>query len=111
MGDELGGHMVLGHVDAVAKITKITAVKDSHKFIFKAKKELMKFITQKGSAVIDGISLTINDVTANSFSINIIPHTLANTALNEAKVGDEVNLEIDVIARYIAKIFPKKNVR
>lgn len=103
MGDELGGHIVLGHVDAIAKITKIKAVKDSHHFVFKTKKELMKFITQKGSVVIDGISLTVNDVTSDSFSINIIPHTLANTALIDSKIGDEVNLEIDVIARYVEK--------
>ncbi len=104
MGDEFGGHMVLGHVDTTAKITKIKAVKDSHHFVFKAKKELMKFITQKGSVVIDGISLTVNDVTSDSFSINIIPHTLANTALIDSKIGDKVNLEIDVIARYVSKL-------
>lgn len=110
MGDELGGHMVLGHVDDVAKIVKIKAVKDSHLFIFKTKRALMKFITQKGSIVIDGISLTVNEVEGENFSLNIIPHTLANTVLASAKSGDEVNLEIDAIARYTAKLL-EKNVR
>lgn len=104
MGDELGGHMVLGHVDSKAKITEIKKVKTSTHFVFKTKKELMKFITQKGSIVLDGISLTVNDVKSDSFSVNIIPHTLANTNLKAAKIGDEVNLEIDAIARYAAKL-------
>jgi len=110
MGDELGGHMVLGHVDTIAKIAQIKKIKDSTEFIFQTKKELMKFITPKGSIVLDGISLTVNDVKSDKFSVNIIPHTLANTALKAAKIGDEVNLEIDVIARYAAKIL-EKNVR
>ncbi len=107
VGDELGGHMVLGHVDAKAKIQSIKKVKQSNKFTFLAPKELMKFIVEKGSITIDGVSLTVNQVAKNSFSVNIIPHTLTNTAFSQAKVGDLVNLEIDAMARYAAKILKK----
>jgi riboflavin synthase len=103
MGDEFGGHMVLGHVDATAKITKITRIKDSHKFTFSAPKNLMKFISQKGSVTLDGVSLTVNQVQKNQFSVNIISHTIANTAFKNAAAGHLVNLEIDAIARYVAK--------
>lgn len=104
LGDELGGHMVLGHVDDLAKIKKITKIKESHEFIFETKKELMKFIASKGSVTLNGVSLTTNEVKGNSFSVNIIPHTIANTNFKNAKIGDLVNLEIDPIARYVEKI-------
>ena len=104
MGDEFGGHMVLGHIDATAKIKAIKQIKESHKFTFEAKKELMKFISKKGSITLDGVSLTVNEVIGNSFSVNIIPHTIANTAFQNSKAGDLVNLEIDAIARYVEKL-------
>ncbi|MBU6141013.1 MAG: riboflavin synthase [Proteobacteria bacterium] len=103
-GDELGGHLVSGHVDATAKIKKIESVKDSKKFTFEAPKDLMKFIASKGSVTLDGISLTVNEVTKNLFCVNLIPHTIANTAFKNAAVGDLVNLEIDTIARYVLKL-------
>jgi riboflavin synthase len=93
VGDELGGHMVLGHVDNVAQIK-------SHIFKFEAPQDLIKFIIKKGSIVIDGVSLTINEVAGNIFSVNIISHTLQNTIFKNYKVGNYINLEIDVIARY-----------
>lgn len=102
-GDELGGHLVLGHVDGVAKIKKIEAVKTSKKFTFEAPKDLMKFIASKGSVTLDGVSLTVNEVKKNLFSVNLIPHTIANTAFRNATLNDSINLEIDVIARYILK--------
>lgn len=105
MGDELGGHLVSGHVDAVGKISAIKAIKDSHKFTFAAPKELMKFIAAKGSITIDGTSLTVNEVDKNSFSVNLIAHTIANTKFKNAKVGDCVNLEIDLLARYFERMF------
>jgi riboflavin synthase len=101
VGDELGGHMVLGHVDAVVKITAIKQIKNSHKFIFAAEKKLMKFIVEKGSVTLDGVSLTVNEVGQNSFSVNIIPHTFVNTNFKNLKIADPVNLEIDVVARYL----------
>lgn len=103
-GDELGGHMVLGHVDDVAQIKSITPIKDSQQFIFSAKKDLMKFISAKGSITLNGISLTINEVGESDFAVNLIPHTIENTSFKTAKIGDFVNLEIDAIARYLAKL-------
>ena len=102
-GDELGGHMVLGHVDGTAKILTIQPIKDSKKFTFSTKKELMKFIAEKGSVTLNGASLTVNKVEKNSFSVNLIPHTIANTAFKNAAVNDFINLEIDVIARYVLR--------
>jgi riboflavin synthase len=107
VGDELGGHMVLGHVDATAKISSIRKIKDSHQFIFEAPKNLMKFISEKGSVTLNGVSLTVNEVKKNSFNVNIIPHTLKNTSFENAKIKDLVNLEIDAMARYAAKILQK----
>ncbi len=104
MGDEFGGHMVLGHVDATAEIKEIKLVKDSRKFIFAAPKNLMKFISQKGSVTLDGVSLTVNSVENNIFTVNIIEHTLKNTIFGDKKSGDLVNLEIDTIARYVSKL-------
>ncbi|MBP7709448.1 MAG: riboflavin synthase [Rickettsiales bacterium] len=104
MGDEFGGHMVLGHVDATAQIKAVKRIKDSHKFTFLAPKNLMKFISEKGSVTLDGVSLTVNEVEKNQFSVNVIAHTLANTAFKNAAVGDVVNLEIDAIARYVSKL-------
>jgi riboflavin synthase len=104
MGDEFGGHMVLGHVDATAQIKAIKRIKDSHKFTFSAPKNLMKFISQKGSVTLDGVSLTVNEVEKNQFSINAIEHTLKNTAFKNSQIGDLVNLEIDAIARYVSKL-------
>ncbi len=102
-GDELGGHMVLGHVDGTAKILAIQPIKDSKKFTFSTKKELIKFIAEKGSVTLNGASLTVNEVEKNSFSVNLIPHTIANTAFKDSAVNDFINLEIDVIARYVLR--------
>ncbi len=104
MGDEFGGHMVLGHVDATAQIKAIKRIKDSHKFTFSAPKNLMKFIAAKGSVTLDGTSLTVNEVEKNQFSINAIEHTLKNTAFKNSQIGDLVNLEIDAIARYVSNL-------
>jgi riboflavin synthase len=100
-GDELGGHMVLGHVDAVAEIKEIRPVKDSHKITFLAPAHLVKFIVKKGSVAIDGVSLTINEVEKNSFSVNVIEYTFQNTIFKNVSINDLVNLEIDLIARYV----------
>lgn len=109
VGDELGGHMVLGHIDAVAEIIKITKIKDSHQLTFEAPENLMKFISEKGSVTLNGVSLTVNEVEKNSFSVNIIPHTFKNTSFENAKIKDLVNLEIDAMARYAAKILQKND--
>ena len=102
-GDELGGHLVSGHVDSVAKIKKIESIKTSKKFTFEAPKDLMRFIASKGSIALNGVSLTVNEVKNNLFSVNLIEHTISNTTFIDADVGDLVNIEIDTIARYVLK--------
>ncbi len=102
LGDELGGHYVSGHVDGVAQIKKMKQVKDSWKMQFSVKNTaLMQFLAKKGSVCLNGISLTVNEVFDNSFEVNIIKHTFENTNLQNIKIDDEVNLEIDLLARYI----------
>lgn len=107
MGDELGGHMVLGHVDSVAKISAIKTIKDSHQFSFEAPPHLMKFIVEKGSVTLDGTSLTVNEIKENAFNVNIIEHTIKNTIFKHAAIGTFVNLEIDALARYTVNLAEK----
>lgn len=108
MGDELGGHLVSGHIDGSAKITEIKTIKDSHKFTFTPEKHLLKFIAAKGSITIDGTSLTVNEVTKTSFSVNLISHTIKNTNFKNAKIGSEVNIEIDMLARYLERMLESR---
>lgn len=103
LGDEFGGHMVSGHVDGVSEIISINKIKDSREIIFSIPEGLESFIAKKGSVAIDGVSLTINDVSEDRFSINIIPHTWDNTIFFKQDVGVQVNLEIDLVARYISR--------
>jgi riboflavin synthase len=107
VGDELGGHLVWGHVDAVGTIVSTEDVGESRRFTFTCPRELMRLIATKGSITVDGVSLTINEVVDNRFAINVIPHTLAVTTFGQADVGDQVNLEIDMIARYVARLLEK----
>lgn len=100
----LGGHIVLGHVDTVAQITKIENDGDSTLIFVKISNEFAKFIAKKGSVAIDGISLTIADLTDGGFTLSVIPHSLKNTTLQNKKVGDFVNIECDVLARYIERM-------
>ena len=109
VGDEIGGHFVSGHVDTVTAITKIEDKGESKRFVFKMPAGYRKFIASKGSIVIDGISLTVNDVTDQSFEVNIIPHTFEKTTLSDRNVGDNVNLEIDILARYVANMMEHKD--
>ena len=103
-GDELGGHMVLGHVDGVGRILNCEPVGDSVRFVFAAPDSLARFIAEKGSVTLDGVSLTVNRVADGEFDVNIIPHTLGCTTFGVARAGDTVNLEIDVLARYVARL-------
>jgi riboflavin synthase len=107
VGDELGGHLVWGHVDAVGTIVSIADDGASRRFTFQSPPELMRFIATKGSIAVDGVSLTVNEVVDNRFAINVIPHTLAVTTFGQARAGDQVNLEIDMIARYVARLLEK----
>lgn len=104
VGDELGGHLISGHVDGVGTVVAITPEGNSHRFVFEAPPSLARFIAPKGSIAIDGISLTVNVVDGRRFGVNIIPHTSAVTSLGAARPGDPVNLEIDLLARYVARL-------
>jgi len=104
LGDELGGHLVLGHVDGVARIVERRPEAESVRFAFEAPEELAPFIASKGSVALDGVSLTVNEVAQIRFGVNIIPHTLACTNFGSLRVGQRVNLEIDLIARYVARL-------
>lgn len=104
IGDELGGHIVSGHVDGVAEIIRMTDEGDSTRFTFRAPETLAKFIASKGSITLNGTSLTVNEVEGSEFGVNIIPHTKTVTVWGEAKQGDLVNLEIDTMARYVARL-------
>lgn len=107
MGDELGGHIVTGHVDGVATIEAVRPEGDSLRFRFAAPTALMPLIAPKGSVTLNGVSLTVNEVEASAFGVNIIPHTQSETTFGEAKAGDRVNLEVDVLARYVARLSGK----
>jgi len=104
LGDELGGHLVLGHVDGTARIVERRPEAESVRFAFEAPEELAPFIAPKGSVALDGVSLTVNEVARNRFGVNIIPHTLACTNLGTLQTGQRMNLEVDLIARYVARL-------
>jgi riboflavin synthase len=104
IGDELGGHIVAGHIDGVAELISREDLPDMARLTLRASKELMRFVATKGSVALDGVSLTVNEVTDETFSVLIIPHTLAVTTLGAAKTGDRMNLEIDLMARYAARL-------
>jgi riboflavin synthase len=107
LGDELGGHLVVGHVDGVGRLVSMREEGDSVRLVFEAPAALAPGIATKGSISVDGVSLTVNEVTGARFGVNIIPHTRAVTSLGSLKVGDPVNLELDVIARYVARLMGK----
>ena len=104
LGDELGGHLVYGHVDGVGTIVSMTPEGGSVRFVFEAPGELARFVASKGSIAVDGISLTVNEVEGNRFGINVIPHTQAVTTLGTARPGQRVNLEVDMLARYVQRL-------
>jgi riboflavin synthase len=104
MGDELGGHLVSGHVDGLAVVAAREDLTEMARFTLKVPKPLARFIAQKGSVALDGVSLTVNDVTDDTFSVLIIPHTLGVTTFGALKAGDALNLEVDVMARYAARL-------
>jgi riboflavin synthase len=103
LGDELGGHIVSGHVDGLGKVVSITPEGGSHRVEIEAPAPLHRFIAPKGSITVDGVSLTVNAVEGQVFGLNIIPHTWEATTLGGLKAGDAVNLEIDMLARYLAR--------
>jgi riboflavin synthase len=104
LADRLGGHLVTGHVDGVGEVLKFERIGESHELVIRAPKPLAKYIARKGSVTIDGVSLTVNRVDGAEFSINLIPHTVAVTTLRRLAAGGRVNLEIDLVARYIERM-------
>src|SRR6516164_4973329 len=106
-GDELGGHIVAGHVDGLAALIAREDLTDMARLTFRAPAGLARFIAPKGSVALDGVSLTVNEARADTFSVLIIPHTLKVTTFNSLAVGDEVNLEVDLMARYVARLMER----
>ena len=104
VGDELGGHIVAGHADGLAVLTAREDLTEMARLTFRAPAALAKFIAQKGSVALDGVSLTVNEVVGDTFSVLIIPHTLEVTTIGALAAGDEVNLEVDLMARYAARL-------
>jgi riboflavin synthase len=103
IGDELGGHIVFGHVDAVGEILALDPVGESHRLEVRVPGALAPMIAVKGSVAVDGISLTVNETGSDRFVVNIIPHSWAHTNLSERAIGDGVNVEVDMLARYVAR--------
>ncbi len=110
LGDELGGHIVSGHVDGVAVVVDARLDGESVRFTFEAPDALAKYIAPKGSVALDGVSLTVNEVDGGRFGVNIIPHTQTATSFGALKPGDRVNLEIDMLARYVARLVGHEGV-
>ncbi len=111
LGDEMGGHIVSGHVDVVTNIISITPDGDSYKIRIAVPNGYAGYIAKKGSITVDGVSLTVNDVGNDYFEVNIIPHTWECTTLNDRKGGDNINIEIDMLARYVARILEVRDKR
>jgi riboflavin synthase len=106
-GEELGGHLVAGHVDGVGRIADVREDGQSHRFTVEVPAALTRYIAPKGSVALDGISLTVNEEAGDRFGINVIPRTLTHTTLGARKPGDRVNLEVDLIARYVARLMER----
>jgi riboflavin synthase len=104
IGDELGGHLVAGHVDGVAEVVAATPENGSVRWRFRVPAALAPYIAPKGSVAVDGVSLTVNEVDRESFGVNIIPHTAAVTTFGTLQPGSRVNIEIDMMARYVARL-------
>jgi riboflavin synthase len=107
VGDELGGHIVTGHVDGVAELVRLAPDGESVRMTFQVPQTLARYIASKGSVALDGVSLTVNEVEGTRFGVNIIPHTQSVTTFGRVKPGSKVNLEVDLMARYVARLVGK----
>jgi riboflavin synthase len=107
LGDRLGGHLVQGHVDAVAALVERRHLAENLELVFRPPVELLSFLVEKGSVAIDGISLTVNRLDSDGFSVWLIPHTMAKTTLADKKAGDRVNIEVDMIGKYVDKLLER----
>lgn len=108
MGDRLGGHWVTGHVDGLAELVSITPLGDNRRLRFRVPTGLARFVAEKGSATLDGVSLTVNAVEGPEFEVNLIPHTLKVTTLGRLAEGDRVNIEVDLLARYMDRLLEQR---
>jgi riboflavin synthase len=106
-GDRLGGHLVSGHVDCLGKVTRVTKDARSIRLVIKIPPEFARYVAKKGSVCVDGVSLTVNAVSASSFDLNIIPHTAETTTISQYDVGTAVNIEVDMLARYVERLLAK----
>ena len=104
LADRLGGHLVSGHVDGVGRVVAVEPDARSQRWVFEVPSALSRYIAAKGSVCIDGVSLTVNEVAANRFGVNLIPHTIGATTFQHKRVGDAVNIEVDLIARYVERL-------
>jgi riboflavin synthase len=104
LGDRLGGHIVSGHIDCRGRLTRTESRSGNHKLHFSMPPEQTRYLVEKGSVTVDGISLTVNAVSHSGFSVNIIPHTFVNTTLEQLRAGDEVNIETDIIGKYVERL-------
>jgi len=111
LGDELGGHLVSGHVDGVGRVVSIREEGASRRIVFDAPAELARYIASKGSIAVDGVSLTVNEVDGRRFGVNIIPHTWTQTTFRHLAEGSRVNIEIDLLARYVARLMEPETSR
>jgi len=111
LSDRLGGHLMAGHVDGLAHIVAIEPDARSQRWTFELPPDLSRYAAPKGSIAIDGVSLTVNEVDGRRFGVNLIPHTIDVTTLGERKVGDAVNIEVDLVARYVERLFADRTVR
>lgn len=108
LGDELGGHIVSGHVDCMATIVSTMPEGGSQRYVIEVADGFDRFVAEKGSVALDGVSLTVNEVEGRRFGVNLIPHTLSVTTLGNVVSGDRVNLEVDMLARYVARLLEKE---
>ncbi len=107
LNDRIEGHIVLGHIDGVGRIEEIVKNPSGTKLLIKVNKEIAKFLVSKGSVAVDGISFTVVDISKNNFSIALVPHTLAVTTFKNRSKGDKVNIEVDILSKYVAKFLPR----
>jgi riboflavin synthase len=111
LSDRLGGHLVSGHVDGLGRVVAIEPDARSQRWTFELPPELARYAAPKGSIAIDGVSLTVNEVDGARFGVNLIPHTIDVTTLGDRRAGDAVNIEVDMIMRYVERLFPEREVR
>src|SRR6266487_3876989 len=107
LNDRIEGHIVLGHIDGVGRIEDIVKNPSGTKLLIKVNKEIAKFLVSKGSVAVDGISFTVVDISKNNFSIALVPHTLSITTFKSKSKGDKVNIEVDILSKYVAKFLPR----